>query len=348
MRAVGRLLSIAIIAGALVLAVVVIRRVVRHPQTDDATVMADVINVVPEVSGRIVELHVVDNQAVKQGDLLFLIDPRSYELAVEQGRANVQALDAEIALTQRRIEGEQYATAAARAAVQRAEAQARNAADTYNRLVPLAQQEFVTAERLDQARAAKQSMEASLDEARRKMMQAEKDVGDLNSLRAKRDAAAAALGKAELDLSHTRVEAPFDALLVNLHTAVGAFVTPGPTPVFALVDSRRWYVLANYRESELDRIAPGMAAEVYLMADPRRRFRGTVQGIGWAVNSEDEFIRPGIPFIRRELNWVHIAQRFPVRINIDDPQPADLFRVGASAVTIILGNRSEPEPSAER
>ena len=232
--------------------------------------------------------------------------------------------------------------------MQRAEAQARNAADAYNRLVPLAQQEFATASSLEQARATKQSMEASLDEARRKMMQAEKDVGDLNSLRAKRDAAAAALGKAELDLSHTRVEAPFDALVVNLHTAVGAFVTPGPTPVFALVDSRRWYVLANYRESELDRIAPGMAAEVYLMADPRRRFRGTVQGIGWAVNSEDEFIRPGIPFIRRELNWVHIAQRFPVRINIDDPQPADLFRVGASAVTIILGNRSEPEPSAER
>jgi multidrug efflux system membrane fusion protein len=91
-----------------------------------------------------------------------------------------------------------------------------------------------------------------------------------------------------------------------------------------------------------------MAADVYLMADPRRRFRGTVQGIGWAVNPEDERIMPGIPTIRRELNWVHIAQRFPVRINIDDPQPADLFRVGASAVTIILGNRTDAEPPAER
>jgi len=348
MRALGRLLSIAIIAGALVLAVVVVRRVVRHPQTDDATVMADVINVVPEVSGRIVELHAVDNQAVKQGDLLFLIDPRAYEWAVAHSRADVEALDAEIDLTARRIQGQEYATAAARAAVQRAEAQARNATDTYNRLVPLAQQQFVTADKLDQARASKLSMEASLDEARRKMMQAEKDVGDLNSLRAKRDAAAAALGKAELDLSHTRVEAPFNALVVNLHTAVGAFVTPGPVPVFALVDTRHWYVLANYRESELDRIAPGMAAEVYLMAYPRRRFRGTVQGIGWAVNPEDGRIAPGIPTIQRELNWVHIAQRFPVRVDIDDPQPADLFRIGASAVTIILGNRTAAEPPAER
>ena len=91
-----------------------------------------------------------------------------------------------------------------------------------------------------------------------------------------------------------------------------------------------------------------MAAEVYLMSDPRRRYRGTVQGIGWAVNPEDGHIVPGIPIIQRELNWVHIAQRFPVRIHIDDPQPADAFRVGASAVTIILGNRNEAEPSAER
>src|SRR4030095_3071299 len=159
-RAVGRVLSVGIIAGAVLLAVVVVGRVVRHPQTDDATVMADVINVVPEVAGRIVELHVVDNQAVKQGDLLFVIDPRAYEFAVAHGRADVQALDGEIELTQRRIQGQVYATAAARAAVQRAEAQARNAADTYNRLVPLAQQEFVTADRLDQALAAKRSMEA--------------------------------------------------------------------------------------------------------------------------------------------------------------------------------------------
>src|SRR5262249_48319265 len=143
MREVGRLISVAIIAGALVLALVVVRRIVRHPQTDDATVMADVINVVPEVSGRIVGLHVVDNQAVKQGDLLLVIAPRAYEFAVAHGRADVQALDSEIDLTQRRIEGQEYATAAARAAVQRAEAQARSAADTYNRLVPLAHQEFV-------------------------------------------------------------------------------------------------------------------------------------------------------------------------------------------------------------
>jgi multidrug efflux system membrane fusion protein len=172
------------------------------------------------------------------------------------------------------------------------------------------------------------------------MDQAEQDVGTLSSLRAKRDAAQAALGKAELDLSFCYVRAPFDARVVNLHTAGGQFVAPGPAPVFSLVDARAWYVVANYRETELARIAPGMEAEVYVLADPRHRFRGTVQGVGWAVNPEDQPIAPGVPKIRRELNWVHIAQRFPVRILVENPEPADVFRVGASAVAIVRSRSS--------
>jgi len=93
--------------------------------------------------------------------------------------------------------------------------------------------------------------------------------------------------------------------------------------------------VANYRETDLAHIAPGMDAEVYVLTAPRRPFRGTVQGVGWAVNPEDLPITPGLPKIKRELAWVHIAQRFPVRIRIENPEPADLFRVGASAVAIV-------------
>jgi len=331
------LVGIGIAAGALILGVVVVRRVVLHPQTDDAVVMADIIGVVPQVSGTITELHVKDNQRVKQGDVLLVVDPRPYEFAVQRARAEVAALDGEIEVTQRRIEGQRFAAAAAKATVQRMEAQLKNATDTLHRLEPLLPKEFVTADKIDQARTAKLTAAAGLDEARQKMDQAEKDIGDLEALLAKRSAAQAALGKAELDLDFCYVRAQFDALVVNLHTSVGAFVGPGPVPVFSLVDTRAWYVLANYRETELDHIAPGMEAEVYVLTDPRLRFRGTVQGIGWAVNPEDQPITPGLPPIKRELNWVHIAQRFPVRIRIDDPQPPHVFRVGASAVAIIRG-----------
>ena len=337
LHALGRFIAFGIVAGAIVLGVVVVRRVVRHPQTDDAVVTADTIGIVPQVSGTITELHVKDNQRVKQGDLLLVIDPRPYEFAAQRARADVAALDGEIEVTERRIEGQQFAVAAAKASVQRMQAQLRNATDSLNRLEPLLPREFVTPDKIDQARTAKITAEAGLDEARHKMDQAEKDVGDLEALRAKRDSAIAALGKAELDLDFCYVRAQFDALVVNLHTSIGAFVAPGPVPVFSLVDTRAWYVMANYRETELAHIAPGMEAEVYVLAEPRYHFRGKVQGIGWAVNPEDQPISPGVPQIKRELNWVHIAQRFPVRISIDNPEPSDVFRVGASAVAIIRG-----------
>ena len=335
--AVGRFIVFGIVAGAVVLGIVVVRRVVQYPETDDAIVMADIIGVVPQVSGTITELHVVDNQTVKQGDLLFVIDPRPYEFAVQRARADVAALDGEIQVTQRHIDGQRFAVAAAKAAVERMEAQVKNATDTLHRLEPLLPKEFVTPDKVDQARTGKRTAEAGLDEARQKMDQAEKDVGDLNALRAKREAAQAALGKAELDLNFCYVRAPFDALVVNLHTAIGQFVAPGPAPVFSLVDTRTWYVMADYRETELKHIAPGMDAEVYVLTDPQYHFRGTVQGIGWAVNPEDQPILPGVPQVKRELYWVHIAQRFPVRIRIENPQPSHVFRVGASAVAIIRG-----------
>src|SRR6476620_5019041 len=104
----GRLIVLGLVGGVVLLAVVAVRRIVRHPQTDDAIVMADTIGVVPQVNGTIVELHVVDNQAVKNGELLFVIDPRPYELAVKRAHAELAALDGEIEVTQRRIEGERY------------------------------------------------------------------------------------------------------------------------------------------------------------------------------------------------------------------------------------------------
>ncbi len=80
----GRSIGLAIVAGFVILGVVVVRRVVRHPQTDDAVVTADIIGVVPQVSGTITELHVKDNQRVKRGDLLVVIDPRPYEFALQR------------------------------------------------------------------------------------------------------------------------------------------------------------------------------------------------------------------------------------------------------------------------
>ena len=162
----------------------------------------------------------------------------------------------------------------------------------------------------------------------------------LETLSAQRPGAVAAVHLAELELSYCEVRAPFSGRVISLNISAGAYASVG-IPVFSLLDSRRWYVMANFREGELRYMPPGTHAEVYLLSAPDRRFRGKVQGIGWAVKPEGETDIPfGVPDITRELNWVHVAQRFPVRIEIEEPEP-DLFRMGASAAAIIKGGDSK-------
>ena len=159
----------------------------------------------------------------------------------------------------------------------------------------------------------------------------------LQTFTAQSPGAVAAVKLAELELSYCKVIAPFPGRVINLNISAGAYASAG-IPVFSLLDTRKWYVMANFREAEVRHMAPGTEAIVYLSSAPNRRFRGKVQGIGWAVEPEGEIDLPlgGVPYVKRELNWVRVAQRFPVRIEVENPDP-DLFRMGASAVAIIKG-----------
>ena len=173
-------------------------------------------------------------------------------------------------------------------------------------------------------------------QANEKFNQASIALSSLATLQAERPGAVATLGTAQLALSYTRVNAPFDGQVVGLNISEGAYAHAG-VEVFAFLDSRKWYVLANFRERELQNIRPGMRAEVYLLSNPDRRFEGTVQGISPAVQSQEDNVEiKGLPFVKRDLNWVRIAQRFPVRIEIENPDP-EIFRMGTTAVTTIVG-----------
>jgi multidrug efflux system membrane fusion protein len=188
------------------------------------------------------------------------------------------------------------------------------AQDTLHRMEPLLPHGFETAENIDKARTA------------------------VTTLEAQREGAIATINLEELHLSYCKVIAPFDGRVINLNISAGAHVTEG-VQVFSLLDTTKWYVIANFREAEIRHMAPGTEAIVYLSSAPNQRFRGKVQGIGWAVKPEGEVDLPpsGVPYVKRELNWVRVAQRFPVRIEVENPDQ-DLFRMGASAVAIIKGS----------
>jgi multidrug efflux system membrane fusion protein len=333
-KPIGLIISIAAIVGAIVLTLGVWTVIEHHPRTDDAIARANVVGIAARVRGQIIKLNVQDNQAVAAGDVLFEIDPADYELSLQKAKAALATLDQQIEVARAQDAQLKFQVKAAEAGLERAKAELKQAGDTLQRLQPLLTNGFAKVDDVDKAATAKHVAAAAQAAEQEKLNQAQVALSTLATLIAQRPGAVAAVDLAALELSYCKVTAPFLGRVISLNISVGAYASAG-IPVFSLLDTRKWYVIANFREGEIRHMTPGTAVEVYLSAMPARRFVGQVQGIGWAVQPTDEIDIPhGLPYVKRELNWVHIAQRFPVRIEIENPDP-ELFRMGASAVAII-------------
>jgi multidrug resistance efflux pump len=329
LRLVGRLIGFGIVAGAVVLGIWVYREVYRHPRTDDAFVRANFIGIAPHVSGPIVELPIVDNQRVRRGDLLFVVDPRPYEAALAGAVADLELTDLE-------VRGYDQAVAAAEALLAQRESDALYAEKYLARVEPLLRGEFVTRDEVELARTRSVAARAQVEAARAEVQRARDVLGQLGDVNARRQAAAAAVRDAELNVEYCHVRAPFDAYVTNLNIAVGQYANQGQQ-IFALIDDREWYVMANFRESFLASIEPGMPVEVYLISYPNRRFQGHVQGIGWGLHQANGASVGVLPQVEPTLNWVRLAQRFPVRIRLEEPDPEHPYRMGQTAVVTVRG-----------
>ena len=330
----NKLPALMLLVLALVILVFVIWKLDSSPATNDAYASADTIDVVPEVSGRIVELAVSDNQQVKQGDVLFRIDPRIYEANLAKAQASLAALDKQIMLTQRSVDAQKYGADSVQAAVAKARAAAKQAGDTLHRTEPLLSEGFVSAEDVDRARTAQRAAAADLNAILLQAQQAASAVSGVDALVAQREVVQADIALTKLYLDMTIVRAPFDGRIVSLKTSVGQFAS-AMKPVFTLIDTRQWYVIANFRETDLKNIRPGVPATIHLMSDSGRTFQGKVDSIGYGVLPDDGgIVLGGLPHVSRSINWVRVAQRFPVKIMVDKPD-AEMFRIGASAVATL-------------
>ncbi len=388
-KPIGRWIGVGVVVAAVIALLAVVLETDLHPRTDDASVRANFIEIAPEVSGRLVELPVKDNAFVKKGELLFHIDPRPYEYALQQALSDQEALEQQIVDAKRRIAAQNSAAEAAlagvhnsrtgiktagstvdvakatvaraQATVAAAEAQLKLATNNLHRIEPLLQKQYVTVEQIDQANTAVRVAQGNYDEAQAALSQAKAQqtqsvlrqqeadsiaaesqaklgqaihtIDTVDTLMSERPGKAAKVDSARLDLERCRVVAPFNAYVTNMNISVGAYAHPG-TPLFTLIDTRVWYVVANYRESKVKNIRIGSHVDVYLMGHPDRKFNGLVESIGYGVFPEDGNVTAGLPNIERTLNWVHLSTRFPVRIRMQDPDP-DLFRIGATAVTVV-------------
>ena len=213
-RVIGRLIGLAIIAGSIWLTAHISREHYRQPRTNDANVRANIVGIAPNVSGQIIELKVVDNQEVNEGDVLFVIDPRPFEIELERAKAN-------LLLTQTQISATSNAVAAAQMNVQRLEAESAYAADHAQRLEPLLEKKFVTQDDLQSARVTAQSADASLAQARAELSRQKSLLGQVDDVNAFLKVAEAAVHSAELNLNYCRVRAPFKGRVTNLNISKG-------------------------------------------------------------------------------------------------------------------------------
>ena len=327
----GKLIALAIAAVAVAASVYAWHRGVTHPSTDDATIDADIVHVAPEVGGRIIRIAVVENGHVSRGDVLFQIDPLPYELAVAQGAADLTFAEAELDTRRRVLSTEKSNATIASDQIRRAQTNSELAERTVARLGPLAERGYVPKQQLDQAEVTHHDSLTSLRQAQEQQAAAFRAIGTEAGAEAAIRGRQAALAIARRALEDTTVRAPHDGRVVGLRVLSGEVVIPSQS-LFTLIDTETWYAVANFRETDLREITVGDCVTAYSMIDRRQPIKGRVESIGWGVLDQERINLPrSVPYVERSLNWVRVAQRFPVRVRLEHA-PQELMRLGASAV----------------
>jgi multidrug efflux system membrane fusion protein len=268
---------------------------------------------------------------VKRGQILFQIDPVPYQLAVDQATAGLALAEAQLVTQQKAVAIQQSTAKVADQQVTSAATNLDLATRTTARLRPLAANGYVPEQELDQAETAEADAAIALQQAQVQAAAAATAIDTVEATEATVAARHAALAIAQRNLSDTVIRASHDGLVVGLTVSSGEMVAPAQA-LFTLINSEDWYVVGNFRETELGAIKPGDCATVYSLIDRSQPIAGVVQGIGWGVLDQERVEVPfSVPYVERSLNWVRVAQRFPVRIQLSNPPPS-LARLGASAV----------------
>ncbi|EOC1286737.1 HlyD family secretion protein [Cronobacter muytjensii] len=289
--------------------------------TDDAFIEGDAVTVAPKVAGYVTELRVKDNQRVKKGDLLVVIDPRDATAQRDQARAQLSLAESQLhqAQAQLALAKVQYPAQRdqAKAQVLRAEAELANARAEYQRqrgVDPRA----TSRQNIDAASAQLRSAEAGLANAKAQLEVAEQVQLQIRQQETNVEAresqvaqARAQLQTAELNLSYTEVRAPFDGFVTKRNVQNGTLVQAG-SALFSLVSPEIW-VVANFKESQLERMRPGNKVAISVDAFPDLELEGHVESIQQGSGSRFS----AFPAENATGNFVKIVQRVPVKIVID-------------------------------
>jgi multidrug resistance efflux pump len=301
-------------------------------------VRASVVMIAPEVSGRIVELHVIDNQLVRKGDLLMIVDPTNYmigvsqaEASVQQAQASVQTIDAQMIVQQAQINANRAQLEQVQAGLAFAQKQASRYQDLAQKGAGTVESAQQFATQLAQQQAAVRSAEASLELAQR---QVESQKAQRLSAEATLAQAQSQLRQAQANLQRTRILSPVDGYVTNLLAQLGNFVNVGANAI-SLVDAHSYWVDGYFEETNIASIRAGDAAQIKLMGHAQT-LRGHVDSMARAISvSNAQPNNQGVATVNPIFTWVRLAQRIPVRIHIDEVPPDIILSAGMTATVNI-------------
>ena len=330
------LLTVLVLAIAVVLGRAMWDAYMGAPWTRDGTVRAYVVTMAPEVAGRIVELPIVDNKYVHKGDLLTVIDPTNYAIAVsqaegavQQAEASVQNIDAQIAVQQAQISGNQAQVDRAQAALVFAKQQA-------GRYGKLAQEGWGTVQDAEQFASQLRQQDAAVQSALENLALVQRQIASLNAQRLSAEASVtqvkAQLRQAQVNLQRTHILSPVDGYVTNLLAQLGDYVNVGVNTI-SVVDANSFWIDGYFEETNLAPIREGDPAEIRLMGYSQI-VHGHVDSIAREINvANAQPNQQGVATVNPIFTWVRLAQRIPVRIHIDDV-PKGIVLVAGMTVTV--------------
>ncbi len=302
------------------------------PYTDQARVQAYVVRMAPDVNGRVEKVNVVDNQMTRTGDVLFEIDRERYEIAVESAKAQLAAAGQSVGAST-------AALASTEARLAEAEAKLTNVQEQTARIFEMVKKGIYAQARGDQATAGLDAALADVDRARADVEEARQNLGPQGADNPQIRQAEAALRTAARNLVDTILRAPSEGVVTNLQLAPGQFAAAGQA-VLTFIDAEAIWIECEFRENNLEHMKVGDTADIVLDIRPGRTYRGTVESIGWGVDSRDVDPVTGLPTFKEDTGWIRDAQRFAVRVQFEPESRPNGIRLGSQANVVVYTGQS--------
>jgi multidrug resistance efflux pump len=296
------------------------------PFTSQARVHALVVPIASEISGTVIDVKVANNEFVTAGQELFRIDPSRYQFAVDTAEAELQSARQTTGASTENVNAARANVGGAKASLVRAEQDAQ-------RLRAIKQEDpgAISERRLESAEASLDIASAQVTSAQANLEKAIADMGKAGEDNSRILQAQANLAQARIDLARTVVVAPDDGLVTDVRLNRGNFAAAG-APQMTFVASGDVWIQADFTENNLGHIELGSVAEIVFDALPGRVFQGRVRSAGFGVDVASAALG-SLPSVENDRQWLRQAQRFPVLVDFDLPDPNSRLgmRIGAQA-----------------